>query len=529
MILKSCKYNILIVYGESGEEPQLELIHQMNADLMGMPVILVGLIEDAYAAFRSSALACGSIVREVKTDKIEELVQVIDDLDRLSTLESEISRLNSQMNRLTSLLESANTRVLEQRQRILHQERLRTALEQSGATIARLNQPLSVLLGSVELLQARGEQHAECCTPLSSQIATSAEEINLTIGRIQNLHHLRLKAHLNDDYLFDLDADTHRLLVAVADADHRRSLEKCLGQIRQRFLTEWQATSDEVLASVKEQSFDIALIDTSLTGGVPISALLREIDQLCRRPMVILLSAEEDEPLVRKALQGSAADYLPWSLLSTDLLAQSIHQTLCLSIIEDGLASIEERLGSSAALDPLTGLSNPPRFHTILTEEFERAKRHQRPLTVAVFEIDGWNDIMEALGTEGGEEILQVLGKAIADQARRADCIAHLSPGRFAAVLPETTKEGVYPIAVRLSKLLLECGPVELWKDVPNGLTLSAGLSDVDDVPPARNGQELFLRASDAHARAWAAGGGSVVSWDAPASQITTTVQGREA
>ncbi len=75
-----------------------------------------------------------------------------------------------------------------------------------------------------------------------------------------------------------------------------------------------------------------------------------------------------------------------------------------------------------------------------------------------VFVIDTWAETVATLGPSRSDELLEKIGKAFSDQARQADSIAHLSPGRFAALMPETDAESGVMLAVRLGKLLPELG-----------------------------------------------------------------------
>lgn len=88
--------------------------------------------------------------------------------------------------------------------------------------------------------------------------------------------------------------------------------------------------------------------------------------------------------------------------------------------------------------DALTGLLDAPAFDEALSHEGAREQRYGHPATVIVFELDGLAKLVDRLGPGAGDRIETALGFAIKRLARRADYVARLERGRYAALLPET-------------------------------------------------------------------------------------------
>jgi diguanylate cyclase (GGDEF)-like protein len=115
--------------------------------------------------------------------------------------------------------------------------------------------------------------------------------------------------------------------------------------------------------------------------------------------------------------------------------------------------------------DPLTGLLLPAEWNRILADEAARIHRYGRPATVVLFELDGLDKLVAVLGPEAGDRILPALADVLSRQARAADHLARLGPGRFAVLLPETGEvEAVnYVERVRAAcELWLESGAIAM-------------------------------------------------------------------
>ena len=71
-------------------------------------------------------------------------------------------------------------------------------------------------------------------------------------------------------------------------------------------------------------------------------------------------------------------------------------------------------------------------------DEESRLSRYRRPVSVVLVELDGMDRLVHRLGLDAAERIVPPVGQTLARQARSADHIARIGPGRFAVLLPET-------------------------------------------------------------------------------------------
>ncbi|MCG5238542.1 GGDEF domain-containing protein [Azospirillum doebereinerae] len=103
-----------------------------------------------------------------------------------------------------------------------------------------------------------------------------------------------------------------------------------------------------------------------------------------------------------------------------------------------------------AHTDGLTGLLNRRRFLEIGENEFQRARRHGRPLTVLTIDIDRFKTINDRAGHPFGDRVIQAVAATCGTQIRREDAAGRLGGEEFAILLPETDEATGEQIAERL-------------------------------------------------------------------------------
>lgn len=157
-----------------------------------------------------------------------------------------------------------------------------------------------------------------------------------------------------------------------------------------------------------------------------------------------------------------------------------------------------------AITDGMTGLYNYRYFRTILVQEFKRAKRYERHITLLMMDIDSFKMYNDSYGHQRGDYVLRNVAELIRNAVRDVDLVMRYGGEEFVAVLPETTIQDALIIAERIRQSIAEF-PFANRETQPQGIiSVSIGIagfpcdadSDVDLIQHADTALYAAKRAS---------------------------------
>ena len=106
-------------------------------------------------------------------------------------------------------------------------------------------------------------------------------------------------------------------------------------------------------------------------------------------------------------------------------------------LAEEAIKLFSQKMSELSMTDELTKLYNRRHFYKILEIEIDRARRHNRPLSLAILDVDRFKDYNDKFGHSGGDNILQSLAGAMTSYLRKTDTSFRYGGDEFAAILPE--------------------------------------------------------------------------------------------
>ena len=103
-------------------------------------------------------------------------------------------------------------------------------------------------------------------------------------------------------------------------------------------------------------------------------------------------------------------------------------------------------------IDGLTQIHNKRYLFEALEREIIRARRHERDLSLLMFDIDHFKRINDQYGHLAGDYVLRELARIVQERIRRDEVFARYGGEEFAIVLPETSLDGGGALAETLRR-----------------------------------------------------------------------------
>lgn len=156
----------------------------------------------------------------------------------------------------------------------------------------------------------------------------------------------------------------------------------------------------------------------------------------------------------------------------------------------------EEKLEEISITDGLTGLRNQRYFRMRFEEEFESARRHARPLSLLMMDLDFFKKVNDLHGHPLGDRLLAEVARAFAGQVRKGETLARVGGEEFALLLPGIAEPEALLVGERIRQAVKK---IELpgRQGGVVGITVSLGLASVRN-PEKENMDLLYSRADQA-------------------------------
>ena len=276
------------------------------------------------------------------------------------------------------------------------------------------------------------------------------------------------------------------LLLVDDDPNIVRLLHEALRGLGQCFFATDGAAG---LCVARERQPDIVLLDGEMPGmdGFELCAALKANAQTADAAIIFVTAHNSIEHETR-ALDLGAADFVH-KPISPPVVRARVRNHLALKATTDDL----RRLSNT---DPLTGLPNRRTFETALDSEWRRGWRTNRPLAMAIVDIDFFKNYNDFYGHPAGDACLQAVSGVLREAVRRAgELVARYGGEEFVVLLPETDIRGAAKFGELLSAKLRVLQIRHAKSSVCDFVTASIGVASI--VPGQDTCQRTLLDAAD--------------------------------
>jgi len=288
--------------------------------------------------------------------------------------------------------------------------------------------------------------------------------------------------------------------IAIVDDDAAIRRLVRLYLTRAGFDTVECTTGEEARATLQSDGWDLAILDRRLPDmdGVLLAQELKSNQKDFRPRYIIMLTGEAEQEDKVEGLELGADDYITKPFQYPELLAR-IRAGKRIVDLQKKLLETNKRLELLSITDGLTKLHNHRYFQDELARAFEESQRYQRPLSLAMIDIDFFKKFNDTHGHAVGDDVLKRAAELYRSSVRSTDLVARYGGEEFAVMMPETALDDGIAFAEKI-RHLVETTPLETQAGALN-VTVSLGVASV---PHSRihTAKELIVAADKALYRA---------------------------
>lgn len=269
-----------------------------------------------------------------------------------------------------------------------------------------------------------------------------------------------LESHLN---LFQ--AAPYRILIVDDDellGQHYKVVLEGAGM-----LVELVTDPRKVLEKMQEFHPEVVLLDLNLPGckGYELAQLIR-LNPDWLKVTIAYLSSEQDEQAQAYAVRHGGDDFLTKPI-------SDIRLTSAVTV----RANRARQLSDAIDRDSLTGLLKHGRIKEQVGIEVERAARQNKPVSVAMLDLDHFKNVNDSYGHGVGDKVIRALSQLLRQRLRVTDSVGRYGGEEFVAILPDCDQSS----AVRLLDAIREGFATLSFSAGEKSfhVTLSAGVASV--------------------------------------------------
>ncbi len=111
-----------------------------------------------------------------------------------------------------------------------------------------------------------------------------------------------------------------------------------------------------------------------------------------------------------------------------------------------------KRAFDASLTDPLTGVYNRAGMELALRREISLARRQKTPLSLIVFDLDGFKTVNDRYGHKAGDRLIKLIASHVSRCLRASDIFARYGGDEFTILLSNTGRKGAVVLAQHVRK-----------------------------------------------------------------------------
>jgi diguanylate cyclase (GGDEF)-like protein len=162
-----------------------------------------------------------------------------------------------------------------------------------------------------------------------------------------------------------------------------------------------------------------------------------------------MISGDEEDATTKRARAAGANDFITKTTDGTEILSR-IDNLLSLVEARQKAAASQKAVETTATHDPATGAFTP---HYLVTEgrkRYAHARRHGTPLSVLMFRVETYGDIVQKVGKGIADQLVARIAKLVLGTLRAEDSMGRTGEAVFTVIFAGTTSQQALAFAHRL-------------------------------------------------------------------------------
>jgi diguanylate cyclase (GGDEF)-like protein len=227
-----------------------------------------------------------------------------------------------------------------------------------------------------------------------------------------------------------------RILIIEDNEDHAMLIQLALRSRGHMAILVHQG--QQALEILQKESFDAVALDYQLPDATGLQMLDR-LRVLFPQMPAVMVTASGSEQIAVSALKSGASDYVIKVPGYERELTRAIELAAEEARSRVAEAALRAELEIRATVDPLTGLLNRGEMERLIEDELRKAQRHQRPLSFALLDADGFKSVNDTYGHPAGDALLCWIAESLRSCVRSVDYVSRWGGDEFALLLPGAT------------------------------------------------------------------------------------------